>query len=174
MEHIAEAIKEAQAYLRDHTEEARYPDSTATAVMSDGLRCTVTGPAGASMETDMPTSVGGSALAAPPGWYLRAAAASCVATLMAMRAAMLGKTLAGLTVAVDSESDDRGILGVDEAIPSGPFSVSVAVTAGGLPGAELNEIADWAIKHCPVTDAIVRAVPLTLEVGPRSDDRTRT
>jgi uncharacterized OsmC-like protein len=164
MEHIAEAVKGAQEYLRHHPEEARYPDSNATAVMGDGLLCTVTGPNGASMQTDMPASVGGSALAAPPGWYMRAAAASCVATLMAMRAATLGKTLPGLSVTVGSESDDRGILAVDETIPSGPFSVSVTITAQGVAEADLREIADWAVRHCPVTDAISRAVPLQLEV----------
>lgn len=165
MEHIAEAVKGAQAYLRAHPDEARYPDSNATAVMTDGLLCTVTGPAGASMQTDMPASVGGSALAAPPGWYMRAAAASCVATLMAMRAATLGKTLPGLSVTVGSESDDRGILAVDEAIPSGPFAMNIAIAADGVAEAELREIADWALRHCPVTDAIAGAVPLMLEVG---------
>ena len=163
MEHIAEAIKGAQAYLRDHPEEARYPDSNATAAMGEGLLCTVTGPDGASMQTDMPTSVGGSALTAPPGWYMRAAAASCVATLMAMRAATLGKVLSGLSVTVGSESDDRGILAVDETIPSGPFSMTITVTAEGVSEAHLREIADWAVKHCPVTDAIARAVPVTLK-----------
>jgi len=167
MEHIAEAVNEARAYLRDHPDEARYPDSNATAVMGDGLLCTVAGPAGASMQTDMPASVGGSALAAPPGWYMRAAAASCVATLMAMRAAILGKILAGLSVTVGSESDDRGILGVDEAIPSGPFSVNIAITAESIAEEELRAIAEWALKHCPVTDAIARAVPLTTEVSSR-------
>ena len=164
MEHIAEAVKGAQAYLRDHPDEARYPDSNATAVMNDGLLCTVSGPEGASMQTDMPASVGGSALAAPPGWYMRAAAASCVATLMAMRAATLGKPLPGLSVTVGSESDDRGILAVDEAIPSGPFSMSIAITAEGVANGELREIADWAVTHCPVTDAIARAVPITMVV----------
>jgi len=164
VEHIAEAIHQAQAYLRDHPEEARYPDSNATAVMNDGLLCTISGPAGASIQTDMPASVGGSATAPPPGWYMRAAAASCVATLMAMRAASLGKALAGLSVTVGSESDDRGILAVDEAIPAGPFSMRVAVSAEGIDAAELREIADWAVKHCPVTDTIARSVPLTLEV----------
>lgn len=164
MEHIAEAVKGAQAYLRDHPDEARYPDSNATAVMGDGLLCTVSGPAGATIQTDMPASVGGSALAAPPGWYMRAAAASCVATLMAMQAATLGKTLRGLSVTVGSESDDRGILAVEESIPSGPFWMSVSVTAEGIEEAELREIAEWAIKHCPVTDVVTRAVPLRLEV----------
>jgi len=166
MEHIAEAINQAQAYLRDHPDEARYPDSNATGVMGDGLLCTVTGPSGASMQTDMPASVGGSALAAPPGWYMRAAAASCVATLIAMRAASVGKALSGLSVTIGSESDDRGILGVDEAIPSGPFSMNIAIRSEGIAGTDLREIADWAVKHCPVTDAIARAVPLSIEVRP--------
>lgn len=164
MEHIVEAIHQAQADLRDHPDEARYPDSNATAVMHDGLLCTISGPAGASIQSDMPASVGGSAIAPPPGWYMRAAAASCVATIMAMRAASLGQALSGLSVTVGSESDDRGILGVDEAIPAGPFSVSVAISAGGVGEGELRDIADWAIRHCPVTDAIARSVPLTLEV----------
>ena len=118
------------------------------------------------MQTDMPASVGGSALAAPPGWYMRAAAASCVATLIAMRAASVGKALSGLSVTIGSESDDRGILGVDEAIPSGPFSMNIAIRSEGIAGTDLRETADWAVKHCPVTDAIARAVPLSIEVRP--------
>jgi len=165
MEHIAEAVRQAQAYLREHPDEARYPDSEAIATIADGLRCMVSGPNGASIETDMPTSVGGSALAAPPGWYMRAAAASCVATLMAMRAAELGMALSDVSVTVGSDSDDRGILAVDESIPSGPFSMSVTVSAEGIDQAALREIAEWAIAHCPVTDAIRRAVPLTIAVA---------
>ena len=165
MEHIAEAVRQAQAYLGEHPDEARYPDSEAIATIADGLRCMVSGPNGASIETDMPTSVGGSALAAPPGWYMRAAAASCVATLMAMRAAELGMALSDVSVTVGSDSDDRGILAVDESIPSGPFSMSVTVSAEGIDQAALREIADWAIAHCPVTDAIRRAVPLTIAVA---------
>jgi uncharacterized OsmC-like protein len=83
-----------------------------------------------------------------------------------MRAASLGKALSRLSVTVGSESDDRGILGIDEAIPSGPFSMNIAIAAEGIAGAELREIADWAVKHCPVTDAIARAVPLTTEIRP--------
>ena len=41
----------------------------------------------------MPTSVGGSNSSVSPGWYLRAAEASCVATMIAMRAAHQGVDL---------------------------------------------------------------------------------
>jgi uncharacterized OsmC-like protein len=167
MEHIAEAVKQAQAHLREHPAEARYPDSEAIAVIADGLRCTVSGPNGESIETDMPVSVGGSAMAPPPGWYMRAAAASCVGTLIVMRAAELGKTVGGLSVTAGGDSDDRGILGVDEAIPSGPFSMGVVISADGIAEDDLREIAEWAVAHCPVTDAIARAVPIRMSVKER-------
>ena len=46
----------------------------------------------------------------------RAAYASCVATLIAMRAAEEGWSLGMLEVTIDSESDDRGILGISSAV----------------------------------------------------------
>jgi uncharacterized OsmC-like protein len=165
MEHIAEAIHQAQAYLRDHPEEARYTDSAATAAIVDGLHCRVAGTDGASIETDMPASVGGSALAPSPGWLLRAATASCVATLIAMRTASSGRALTDLQVTVDSESDDRGILALDESVPAGPLSTRVTVSAGGMNQAELRAVAEWAIEKCPVTDAIRRSVPIQLEIN---------
>jgi len=165
VDHISEAIHQAQAYLRDHPDEARYTDSAATAVIVDGLHCTVTGPDGATVDTDMPTSVGGSALASSPGWLLRAAAASCVATVIAMRAATSGRELTDLKVTIDSESDDRGILALDDSVPAGPLSARLTVSADGLDQEELRELADWAIAHCPVTDAIRRAVPIRLQVS---------
>ena len=87
----------------------------------------VIGPGGESLTTDMVRSVGGTASAPSPGWLLRAAEASCVATLIAMRAAQVRIVLDELEVTVDSESDDRGILGVDESVRSGPLSGRVAV-----------------------------------------------
>jgi uncharacterized OsmC-like protein len=56
----------------------------------------------------MVPSVGGTATAPSPGWLLRPAEASCVVTLIAMRAAMSRIALDTLEVTGDSESDDRG------------------------------------------------------------------
>ena len=112
-ERIRQAIDGATDYLRAHPDDARSTDSAATATVVDGLVVRVTGPGGESITTDMVPSVGGTASAPSPGWLLRAAEASCVATLIAMRAASLGVTLDTLDVTVDSESDDRGILGID-------------------------------------------------------------
>lgn len=163
-------IQGAIDYLNANPKEARYTDSPATARLDDldGLMVHVDGPGGAHITTDMPESVGGTNMTASPGWFLRAAEASCVATIIAMRAAHQGVTLSALEVTVDSESDDRGILGADDALPSGPLSTRVAVRlrAVGASDDQLRQIVDWAVEHCPVTDAVRRAIPMTVETAP--------
>jgi uncharacterized OsmC-like protein len=164
---IKDAIQNARDYLTGHPEEARSTDSAATATMVDGLVVRVTGPAGSAITTDMVRSVGGTASAPSPGWLLRAAESSCVATVIAMRAAELGISLDALEVTVDSESDDRGLLGIDDDVPAGPLSgrVLVRLAADGVDAAVLDEIARWGVKHCPVCDALERAVPISVEVA---------
>lgn len=168
MSEIADAVERARAYLAEHPDEARYRDSHARAVLGDGLRVEVTGPGGETTRTDMPAGIGGSASAPSPGWYLRAAAASCVAALIGIRAATLGIELppGSVAVTVDSESDDRGILGIDDAVPGGALSMKVAVAfaAGTADVAALESLARWALDHCPVTDTVSRSVPIELEV----------
>jgi uncharacterized OsmC-like protein len=163
---IKQAIESATDYLREHPDEARSTDSAATASLVDGLVVRVTGTTGASITTDMVRSVGGTETAPSPGWLLRAAEASCVATLIAMRAATTGISLDALEVTVDSESDDRGLLGIDESVPAGPLRsrVVVRLVAEGAEDGTLEDIARWGIVHCPVCDALERAVPVTIEV----------
>lgn len=103
---IKTAIRAASDYLTQHPDEARSTDSAATARLVDGLVVRVKGPNGATITTDMVPSVGGTATEPSPGWLLRAAEASCVVTLIAMRAAMLGIALDVVEVTVDSVSDD--------------------------------------------------------------------
>ncbi len=163
---IKQAIEASTEYLRQHPDDARSTDSAATASVVEGLVVRVTGPGGESITTDMVPSVGGTATAPSPGWLLRAAEASCVVTLIAMRAAMLGITLDTLEVVVDSVSDDRGLLGIDDGVPAGPLSgrVAVRLVAEGVEPATLDEIAHWGVIHCPVCDALERPVPITVEV----------
>ena len=170
-EEIRAKLEAAADYLDKHPAEARYTDSAATARLtgSQGLKVDVSGPDGARLSTDMPTSVGGTNSAASPGWYLRAAEASCVATLIAMRAAHEGVAFEGLEVTVDSESDDRGILGISEDVPAGPLRTRVRVKVQETRVDDEDDnvwdsIVHWAVEHCPVTDAVRRAVPLTVEI----------
>lgn len=163
---IADAVANASRYLTEHPDEARYRDSAARARMTSGLSVEVTGPGGERLTTDMPKGIGGTASEPSPGWVLRAAAASCVVSLVAIRAAAIGLDLRSLEVEVDSESDDRGILGLDPEVPAGALSMKVVVTVDA-PGAEraaLDALVTWAVEHCPVTDSIARAVPLEAEL----------
>jgi uncharacterized OsmC-like protein len=165
-ETIRESIEKAREYLQGHSEEARYTDSEARAVVEQDLRCRVEGPAGAEIFTDMVTAVGGGASAPSPGWILRAALASCDATVIAMRAAELGITLDVLEVVVDSESDDRGLLAAAEDVPAGPLSarIRVRLSAQGASDEQLRELVEWADAHCPVSDAVRRAVPTAVDI----------
>ena len=54
-----------------------------------------------------------------------------------------------IEVTVDSESDDRGILGLDEAIPAGALSVRVAVVLGRAGSPEAPRSWTWVVHHCP-------------------------
>src|SRR5919204_4233514 len=158
---IRSSIEAATNYLTEHPDEARYMDSVATAALVDGLHIRVKGPGGETLTTDMPTSVGGGGQSPSPGWVFRAALASCEATVIAMRAGVEGVELHTLEVAVESESDDRGILGMDEATPAGPLSIRVRIRieGPGTPADRLRAIAEWGTRHCPVDDVARRAVP---------------
>jgi uncharacterized OsmC-like protein len=163
---IRDALAQANGYLTAHPGEARYTDSPATAVLESGLAVTVQGPHGMSVHTDMPKSVGGEDGSPSPGWLLRAAQASCLATLIAMRAAQQGIELDRIEVVVDSESDDRGILGLDDSVPAGPLSSRAQVRTGRNTAApaQIEAIIRWAEVHCPVQDAVRRAIPCTVDV----------
>jgi len=163
---IKDAVANASAYLTAHPDEARYRDSPAVAKITSGLSVIVTAPGGESVTTDMPAGIGGGASAPSPGWLMRAATASCVASLIAIRAAVVGADLGPIEVVVDSESDDRGILGLDDAIDAGALSMKVVVSFGGTDAGResARELVDWAIRHCPVTDTIARAVPIQVEI----------
>ena len=163
---IRAAIERAGGYLTEHPDEARYTDSVATARLRDALHVEVTGPQGERIEADMPAGVGGLGKAPGPGWLLRASVAACVSSLAGMRAAQVG--LSGFTceVEVDSESDDRGILGLDTAVPAGPLGMRIGIrlAADGADAGQLADIAAWAVEHCPTADAVQRAIPIRMEV----------
>ena len=96
---IRSAIENAAGYLADHPDEATELDTPATAILVHGLSCRVQGPFG-ELTTDMATSLGGGGSAPSPGWLMRAALASCDATIVAMEAARSGVELTKLVVSV--------------------------------------------------------------------------
>lgn len=150
---IAQAIASSRQYLNDRPEKARSRDSKAKAVLEEGLRVRVEGPHGWSLVTDMAPDVGGKGSAPTPGWMLRSASAACLVSLIAMRAAEEGVDLSLLEVEVDSESDNRGLLGLGDDVPAGPLGLRtlVRVAAADADDATLRDIVQWADEHSPGT-----------------------
>ena len=166
MADIKDSIDNAVRYLTEHPDEARYTDSYARAKLDEALRVHVEGPGGERIVTDMPTGVGGRGEEPSPGWLFRAAIASCVAATIGMEAAREGLVLVDLEVEVDSESDDRGILGMDEEVPAGPLSTRVRIRAraDGADAGGMREVLERGAGRCPVCDATKRAVDVSLEI----------
>jgi uncharacterized OsmC-like protein len=162
---IRRAIEETERHLAEDPDAGREPDAPATAVLAGGLSFRVSGPSG-QVATDMGPAVGGDASAPTPGWLLRAALASCDATVIAIEAARAGIELTRLEVAVESVSDARGTLGVGDPVPPGPLGVRVrvAVAATDASDDELRALVELAESRSPVGDALARAVPVTTEV----------
>lgn len=144
---------------------AKHGPATATIDLG-GLKCRVTGPLGENIQTDMPPAMGGTASGPNPGWFFRAAIASCSATVIAMRAAQLGISLSKLEVTVESDGDHRGILGLDDQISAGASALRTKVRIGAdnaTPG-QLEDLVRWAEKHSPVGCTVQDAPANTLSV----------
>jgi uncharacterized OsmC-like protein len=163
---VKESIEKAVQFLSESPAEAQYTDSKATATLGEALRVTVEGPGGESISTDMPRGVGGRGEQPSPAWYFRAGLAACATAIIGMEAARDGIELSSLEVEVDSESDDRGILGMDASVPAGPLSVRVQVRARaeGATDAQLREVIERGAARCPVYDATKRAIDVSLDI----------
>jgi uncharacterized OsmC-like protein len=110
--------------------------------------------------------MGGAASAPAPGWLLRASIASCTATAIAMRAAKLGLNLSTLEVTVESNSDSRGLLGLDDKVSAGLSSIATRVKIGaqGVSADQLRALAEWGDNHSPVACTARSAPSYALEV----------
>jgi uncharacterized OsmC-like protein len=162
---IARAVRAATAHLRAHPEEGRVADRAANVVLTQGLRCRGTDPVGHAVVTDMPAELGGADTGPTPGTLLRMALGSCAATTLAMRAAAEGIPLARVEVVVSSESDHRGLLGVDQ-VAAGPLELRLRyrLEAPGVPADRLRALVAWAERHSPVSGATRRDLPVTVEL----------
>jgi uncharacterized OsmC-like protein len=162
---IARAVQAATAHLRAHPEDGRVADRAATVVLEQGLRCRATDPLGRAVVTDMPADLGGADTGPTPGTLLRMALGACAATTLAMRAASEGIPLERVEVVVSSESDHRGLLGLDQ-VDAGPLELRLRyrLEAPGVPAERLAALVDWAERHSPVSTAARRELPVAVEV----------
>lgn len=165
-ETIRAALDKVGTMIAEQPEKARAKNTSATASWQSGLTFSVTGPGGEAALTDMPKGVGGEASAPGPGWFLRAALASCTATVIAMRAAKLGITLNTLEMTVDSNNDLRGMLGLDETVSARltDLRARVVIGADNAQPEQLKELVRWGDRHSPVACTLREMLPNEIEV----------
>ena len=149
------------------------PDGPARAVWQGGLAVQLITDKPQALVTDMPVALGGDDQAPAPGWYLRAAAASCLVTTIAMHAAVRGIALRRLEVEARSESDPRGLLGCVDGVPPGPQQVwmDVVIEADGVHPQALQDLVAYADAHAPMSGALRR--PLQVSSRIRTQDALR-
>lgn len=162
---IREALERTSAAISADLGKARAKNAPATAHITEGLKCEIRGPHGERLVTDMPPAMGGAASGPNPGWLLRGALASCTATVIAMRAARLGIALQTLEVTVESESDNRGILGLDDTVSArlAPVRTRVRI-AGDAEASSLRQLVAWGEAHSPVGCTIRDAAACSLDI----------
>lgn len=163
---IRAAIENVSAAISADPAKARSKNAPATARLTAGLQCEVSGPYNERLITDMPPAMGGTASGPNPGWLLRGALASCTVTVIAMRAAKLGITLSNLEITVESDSDNRGMLGLDESVSAGLAAVrmKVKISAPSASPETLREIVEWADAHSPVGCTMRQAPGCSLDI----------
>ena len=163
---VRDALDSLARALEANPEKARVKNVPARARRVEALRCSVEGPNGESLQTDMPKPMGGAASGPNPGWLLRAAMASCTATAIAMRAAREGIELSTLEVNVESMSDNRGLLGMDESVSAGfdAMKMKIRIGAHGRAAHELRALAEWGDAHSPVGCTVRRGFHYAVEV----------
>ena len=163
---VREALDRLRGVFADRPAAARKPSSSATAVWRDGLRCEIAGSNGEQAVTDMPGAMGGEGAGPNPGWLLRASMASCTATVIAMRAAMRGIELRSLEVSVHSESDARGLVGIDDVSTAlSAMRMVIKIAADNVPETQLRELAEIGESHSPVSCTLRERPPIAVEVS---------
>ncbi|HKI65523.1 MAG TPA: OsmC family protein [Burkholderiales bacterium] len=162
---IRESIERTSAALAQNPAKARSTAAPLTARLIDGLKFEVKGAGGETVRTDMPATVGGEGSAPNPGWLMRAALAACTGTVIAMRAARTGVELTTLEVIVDGDTDQRRLLGIDDAAPSlTGLRVKARLGAEQASDEQLREIAAWGDAHSPVACTMRMPPAISTEV----------
>jgi len=83
-----------------------------------------------------------------------------------MRAARVGVYLDVLEVAVECESDNRGMLGLEDRVPAGLTAIRVRVNIGadGVDRALLRDLVGWGDAHSVVACTLRDAPPMPVDI----------
>lgn len=170
MERIAAALHRVESILRRRPAAAVHEDAPALACWQSGTRVVTKHPDGASVQTDLPSELGGTGDRLTPGWLWRAALGSCLTTRIVMAAAAEGLDLTSVEVETRSRSDVRGLLGVCDELGNVPCSapgqvqMRVRIAARGVSSERLQALVRQSQSLSPVQMAATRALPVDLAV----------
>jgi uncharacterized OsmC-like protein len=161
-----EPLERVRRLFQEKPAAARNKNAAATAVWTgDGLRCEIAGPADEKAITDMPTPFGGGNTGPNPGWLFRAGMASCLATTIAMRAAMLGIEIQSLEVKADSEGDTSRFFGISDAsLAMSGLRMSIKIGAEGVGESELRDLVAWCEARSTVACTVREHPALAVDV----------
>jgi uncharacterized OsmC-like protein len=110
--------------------------------------------------------MGGDQSAPNPGWLLRASMASCVATNIAMHAAMRGIELSTLEVSVESETDARGMVGISGVSTAlMGMRLSIRIGAKDVSQEQLRELAELGEASSAVGSTLRERPLVAVEVS---------
>jgi uncharacterized OsmC-like protein len=131
--------------------------NTASITLVDGLRCCSEEGAW-SIDTDLPTGLGGSGSAPTPGVLLRAALGSCLAMGYRLRAARRCIPVRSIRVTVESDSEIDGMLRTTSTAPPGFTAIRYHVELDtSAPAEDIEAMVDEADQLSPILDAVGRA-----------------
>ncbi|MES2978767.1 MAG: OsmC family protein [Pseudomonadota bacterium] len=169
-QHIRDSLLRAREAFERRPSAALQNDSPALAVWQGGVSTLMQHPAlPGAVHSDLPAALGGEGHGPSPGWYFRAGIASCMATSIAMEAALLGIRLSRLEVVANSESDARGMLG-NASIASGPLRMwlTISLDAADTPEAQLRDLVTSASAKSPMADGLRRELEVSLDLHVRA------
>jgi uncharacterized OsmC-like protein len=139
-----EPLERVRRLFQEKPAAARNQNGPATAVWADGLRCEISGAAGEKAISDMPATFGGGNAGPNPGWFFRAGLASCMATTITLRAAMLGIEIQSLEVKAESAGDTSQFFGLSDAsLAMSALRMSITIGAKGVGESELRDLIVW-------------------------------
>ncbi len=169
-EAIAAALQRIEAILRRRPSAGLGDDVSAMARWDGGTKVITSHANGMQAVTDMPLELGGEGAGVTPGWLLRAALASCVATRIATLAAVQGIELRTLALVATSRTDMRGMLGMADGhgapVHAGPRDVQllVQISAIGATPERLRALVEESRRCSPVSCAMQETVPVALRI----------
>jgi hypothetical protein len=168
--HIRDCLTRAIDVYEKRPTAALQDDGPARAVWTGGVATRLVPDQPAVFGTDMPEVFGGHAAAPSPGWFFRAGTAACMATTIAMQAALRGIELRRLEVVARSCTDARGLVCAGSPVPPGPQQIWLDVLLeADTDEAGLDALLAAADAHSAMSGGLRRPLEVTVRRQPPTE-----